>query len=131
MTPQAKHVALVGFMGAGKSTVAAQVGRLTGRPVVDLDEEIERRVGPISEFFERYGEAAFREGEVTTFAAATEGDPKVLALGGGAITSSEVRELLRKRAVTVWLDVAADLCWQRAKDSDRPLAQDETTFRRL
>ena len=119
-------------MGSGKSTLGSEVARRLGRPLVDLDEEIERRLGShIPVFFERYGENAFRELEATTLAAAAEGDPKVLALGGGAVTVDDVRALLRERALTVWLDEDVDTCWQRAHDSDRPLAQSETDFRRL
>src|SRR5204863_3033117 len=132
LSPLDRHVAVVGFMGSGKSTLAQEVARRIGRPFVDLDDEIERRVGSnIPSFFERYGESAFRELEATTLAAVAEGDPKVVALGGGAATLPDVRRFLRERALTIWLDVDVDTCWERARDSDRPLAQDETEFRRL
>ena len=130
-SPLDRHVALVGFMGSGKSTLAQEVARRIGRPFVDLDGEIERRVGGIAEFFERHGETAFRELEATTLAAVAEGNPKVIALGGGAATIPEVRRSLRDRALTIWVDVDVETCWERARDSDRPLAQDETDFRRL
>ncbi len=55
----------------------------------------------------------------------------MLALGGGAVTSLAVREGLKVRAITLWVDVDVDTCWERARHSDRPLAQDEAEFRRL
>ena len=54
-----RHLALIGFMGAGKTTVGREVARRTGRPLVDTDAEIEARHGPIAELFER-GEEDFR-----------------------------------------------------------------------
>ena len=54
-----KHLALIGFMGAGKTTIGRELARLTHRPFVDTDEEIEKRFGPIGELFER-GEPEFR-----------------------------------------------------------------------
>jgi shikimate kinase/3-dehydroquinate synthase len=55
----------------------------------------------------------------------------VLDLGGGAVTTPRVRELLKEKATVVWLDVDVDTCWERVQGSDRPLAQDEAEFRRL
>ncbi len=113
-----KHVALVGFMGAGKTTAAQAVGL----PVVDADDLVEQAAGKsIAAVFQDDGEAAFR---------AFEEEAIVLALGGGAVTSARVREALRD-TLTVWLDVDVDTCWERVRGSDRPLAQDEAEFRRL
>jgi shikimate kinase/3-dehydroquinate synthase len=114
--PLKKRVALVGFMGAGKSTAARAVGG------VDADDLVEAAAGkPISEIFRDEGEAAFRAIEERTI---------VLALGGGAVTTPAVRDALGD-TLTVWLDVDVDTCWERVQGSDRPLAQDEAEFRRL
>jgi shikimate kinase/3-dehydroquinate synthase len=111
-----KKIALVGFMGAGKTTAARALGG------VDSDDLIEAAAGkPISEIFRDDGEAAFR---------AHEEEAVVLALGGGAVKSPRVREALGE-TLTVWLDVDVDTCWERVQGSDRPLAQDEVEFRRL
>jgi shikimate kinase/3-dehydroquinate synthase len=128
-----RHVALVGFMGAGKSTVAAQLAELLGRPLVDLDAELERELAtPIPQVFAERGEAAFREAEEElAVEALADPVPAVLALGGGAPTSQRVREALRDRAVTVLLDVDVDEAWERVRGSDRPLAVDAEGFRRL
>jgi shikimate kinase/3-dehydroquinate synthase len=127
-----KHVALIGFMGAGKTMLGREVADRIDRPFLDLDEEIERRVGPVSEFFERFGEARFRDEEATVLAPLLgSGRPSVIALGGGAVTTPDVRDLLSSRALTVFLDVDAGEAWRRVAGSDRPLAPDETSFRAL
>ncbi|HYY74731.1 MAG TPA: iron-containing alcohol dehydrogenase, partial [Gaiellaceae bacterium] len=119
-------------MGAGKSTVGREVARLTHRPFVDTDEEIEREHGPISELFER-GESDFRrlerEAILRKFALAHE--PTVFALGGGALANDQTRILLREKAFTIWLQVSAEEAWERVGGSDRPLAREGEKFRRL
>jgi shikimate kinase/3-dehydroquinate synthase len=113
---QLKNVALVGFMGSGKSTAARAVGG------IDVDDLVETRAGKsIPEIFREQGEAAFR---------AREEEAVILALGGGAVTSPRVRDALED-TLTIWLDVDVDTCWERVRASDRPLAQDEAEFRRL
>jgi shikimate kinase / 3-dehydroquinate synthase len=125
-----KHLALIGFMGAGKSTIGRQVAERTGRQFVDTDEEIERRHGPIPELFER-GEPEFRALEEQVVAEALGGPVSVLALGGGAVLSEGTRDRLRAHAFTVWLDVDAETAWERVRGSDRPLARDPHDFHRL
>ena len=92
-----RHLALTGFMGAGKSTMGAQVARRLGRRFVDLDREIEARAGiTIDELFARDGEAAFRVLEESVAASVlAAAEPAVIALGGGAVLSAETRERLR------------------------------------
>jgi 3-dehydroquinate synthetase len=103
-------------MGAGKSTAARELGG------IDADDLVESAAGmPIAEIFRAEGEATFRALEERTI---------VLALGGGAVTSPAVLDALGD-ALTIWLDVDVDTCWERVKGSDRPLAQDEAAFRRL
>ena len=125
-----KHIAVAGFMGAGKSTVGARVAEVTGRPFVDLDVLIERRHVPIPRLFAR-GEAEFRRIEEETLAEVLAGPESVVALGGGAVLSPLSRERLRARAFTVYLDVDVETAWARARGSDRPLAQKEEEFRKL
>jgi shikimate kinase / 3-dehydroquinate synthase len=118
-------------MGAGKSTIGEEVARLSGRPFVDLDREIERRRGSIAELFER-GEAEFRRIEEELAAQVlASAEPAVIALGGGAVLSARTRDLLRQRAHTLWVDVDVDAAWERVRGGDRPLARDEANFRRL
>ena len=127
------HLALTGFMGAGKSTLGAQVARRLGRAFVDLDREIEARAGlTIAELFARDGEVGFRAlEEVVAGSVLDASEPTVIALGGGAVLSAETRGHLRRRAFTVLLDVDPGTAWERASRSARPLASDEQAFRAL
>ena len=125
-----KHLALIGFMGAGKSTIGREVAERAARPFVDTDAEIERLHGPIPELFER-GEPEFRRLEEQIVAEALAGPPSVIALGGGAVLSEKTRERLRAHAFAVQVAVDLDAAWERVRGSDRPLARDENDFRRL
>jgi shikimate kinase / 3-dehydroquinate synthase len=126
-----KHLALIGFMGAGKSTIGREVAGRIARPFVDLDREIEKRHGPIPQIFEERGEDEFRRLEEGALAEALLGPEAVIALGGGAILSPLNRERLETRAFVVFVDVDVQTAWGRVRGSDRPLAQREDDFRRL
>jgi shikimate kinase / 3-dehydroquinate synthase len=118
-------------MGAGKSTIGAEVAGLSGRRFVDIDHELEQRHGPIPELFER-SEADFRSKEEEVAADVLgSAPPAVIAFGGGAVLSDRTRALLRDRAHTMWIDVEVETAWVRVCDGDRPLARDETAFRAL
>jgi len=128
-----RHLALIGFMGAGKTTLGAEVARRLGRRFLDLDRELEQSAQQsVSDLFETRGEEAFRalESELTT-AALRSGHPAVLALGGGAVETLEVRRALEERALTVLVEVDPATAWERTSGSDRPLARDEQRFRAL
>ena len=118
-------------MGAGKSTIGKEVAALSDRPFVDLDREIESRHGPVPELFER-GEPEFRriEEEVAAEVLASS-VAAVIALGGGAVLSECTRELLKTDAFTLWVGIDVGYAWERVRGSGRPLARDETRFRRL
>jgi shikimate kinase / 3-dehydroquinate synthase len=127
-----KHIALIGFMGAGKSTVGREVARRTERAFVDADEEIEKRHGPIAQIFEERGEAAFREIEQALVRDLLRGqEPAVLALGGGAVLLEAAREELKRRAFTVWIAVEEAVAWERVEGSGRPLARERESFQLL
>jgi shikimate kinase/3-dehydroquinate synthase len=124
-----RHLVLTGFMGAGKTTVGAEVARRLGRPFRDADRELEEKHGPISDIFARQGEAVFRELEARFVRAACDSRvPSVVAVGGGAVETTGLLEGLD--ALVVLLDVDVETAWQRARRSDRPLARDEDEFRR-
>jgi shikimate kinase / 3-dehydroquinate synthase len=127
-----RHLALAGFMGAGKTTIGRTVAAGLERPFVDLDEELERRTGSsVAELFEASGEPGFRSLEEEVVAEVLgRAAPAVVALGGGAVLSERTRALLSERAFTVLLDVEVDEAWRRAAGSGRPLAQGEPEFRR-
>jgi shikimate kinase/3-dehydroquinate synthase len=127
-----RHLALVGFMGAGKSTLGAEAAARLGRPFVDVDRRIEETTQrSVAELFATGGEAAFRTAEaeaIRELLAAPE--PSVLALGGGAVTHAGTRELLREARVLA-IEVDVDTAWERSRGTERPLARDEAEFRRL
>jgi shikimate kinase/3-dehydroquinate synthase len=125
-----KHLALIGFMGAGKSTLGRELAKLTHRPFVDTDEEIEKRFGPIGELFER-GEPEFRRIEEQVVAEALVGPTAVIALGGGAVLPEATRQRLRRTAFVAWVTVDVETAWSRVRDSGRPLARDREQFERL
>ena len=122
-----KHLALIGFMGAGKSTLGRELAQLTHRPFVDTDEEIEKRFGPIGELFER-GEPEFRRIEEQVVAEALAGPTAVVALGGGAVLSEATRERLTRTAFVTWVKVDEETAWERVGGSRRPLARDRGRF---
>jgi shikimate kinase/3-dehydroquinate synthase len=127
-----KHVALVGFMGAGKSTLGRRLAECIGASLTDIDADLEDLVGPIPAYFEKHGEAGFRGVEESAVnEALLRNGRSVVVLGGGAVTSPATRELLGARATTLWLDADVETCWSRVRDSDRPLAQDYDDFKRL
>jgi shikimate kinase / 3-dehydroquinate synthase len=128
-----RHLALVGFMGAGKTMLAPLVAERLGRRAVDCDRLLEGRVQlRLGEFFAKAGEVEFRIAEAALVADALAGGPEaVIALGGGAIKTPTVRTALRERALTVLVDVEVDSAWRRVKGGDRPLAADERQFRAL
>jgi shikimate kinase / 3-dehydroquinate synthase len=125
-----KHLALIGFMGAGKSKLGRELARLTNRPFVDTDREIEKRFGPIGELFER-GESEFRRIEEQVVAEALAGPTAVIALGGGAVVSESTRKRLRRTAFVAWVTVDVDTAWSRVASSSRPLARDREQFGHL
>ncbi len=118
------HIALVGLPGAGKSTVARALARLLRWPLLDFDEEIERREGrSIVRIFEESGEEYFRARERNITAELADAGPTILSPGGGWITRSETVNLVRKRTRLVWLRVSPEAAIRRmgGNRSGRPL----------
>ena len=114
---------LVGMMGVGKSTVGRRLAHRLNIPFVDADEEIERAAGmTIAEIFEKFGEPHFRDGERRVIARLMDGQPKVIATGGGAFIQAETRRQILDHAVAVWLDADIDILVDRvARRDSRPL----------
>jgi shikimate kinase/3-dehydroquinate synthase len=128
-----RHVALVGFMGAGKTTLAGKLGEVLERPVANVDDEIEQRLGTtIPELFASRGEDAFRRIEAWTLGEVLERrHPLVVDTGGGAAAFPDNRALFEHDAFTLLVDVDVETAWTRSRTTDRPLAQDEAAFRAL
>ena len=119
----ARTVFLAGLMGAGKSSVARELGKLLGAEVVDSDEMVEREAGmKIPEIFAAEGEAGFRARERAAVAALVERGGVVVALGGGALVQAGVAELLTERGVVVYLRARAETLARRVgSGAGRPL----------
>lgn len=118
-----RTLALVGLMGAGKTTIGRRLAKRLGVPFFDADAEIEKAAGrTVTEIFADFGEAEFREGERKVIARLVEEGPCVLATGGGAFMNDETRALIRGRALSVWLRVDLDVLVERvSRRNTRPL----------
>lgn len=115
-------VALVGYMGCGKSTVGRRLARDLGWEFVDLDREVSERAGrPIPGIFEEFGEPHFREMEHAALRDALGGGPHVVAsCGGGVVLDPRNRDLLRG-ASTVFLCEDLEVLYRRTRGAGRPL----------
>jgi shikimate kinase len=122
--PIARPIVLIGLMGVGKSTVGRRLAHKLGLPFADSDHEIEEAAGlSIAEMFDRYGEAEFRDGERRVIARLIEGEPKVIATGGGAFMNELTRRLILDRSTAIWLDADVHVLAERVgrRAGTRPL----------
>lgn len=119
------RITLIGYRGCGKSSVAALLGRRLGIPWRDADAVLEERVGhSIAALVGSRGEPAFRDLEASLLADLLDGEPCVLATGGGVVLRPANRQLLRQRGrPVVWLTATAEAVRAR-------LAADPTTAAR-
>lgn len=118
-----KPIVLVGLMGAGKTTVGRRLAQRLDLPFVDADHEIEEAAGmTISDIFDRFGEAHFRDGERRVIARLIDGKPKVIATGGGAFVNDDTRALILAQALAIWLEAEPAVLAERVRRRDtRPL----------
>lgn len=129
MKKKFRPIIITGFMGAGKTSVAAALARKLDCPMIDLDNFISEREGrAASVIIEEDGEARFREIESAALRDVLEkNSARVIALGGGAWTIFANRALIQQHSgLTIWLDAPFELCWQRIENGSgpRPLARD-------
>lgn len=127
------NVALIGFMGSGKSTVGQALAHELDKVYVDTDAIVEHKAKmSIAEIFAREGEPAFRalEGEVVQ-ALCRESD-LVIATGGGAFMTEVVRRSLLETALVAFLEAPFDALWERIKgDPQRPLLAGDDAYERM
>ena len=116
---------LIGFMGAGKSSVSAGLGRMLGREVVAMDERIAAREGmSIPELFAQKGEPYFRACETALLKSFAQGAPRIVSCGGGVPLREENVAAMRESGTVVLLTASPEVILERVKDSDeRPLLQ--------
>lgn len=122
--PEDPGIALIGFMGTGKTTVANEIRRMTGMKLLEIDDMIADDAGmSIPEIFRKYGEAHFRDLEEKICGKAVSGKASVISCGGGTVMRRENVERLREGSVLILLDASPDTVYERVKRSasDRPL----------
>lgn len=120
-----KPVALIGMMGVGKTRLGKELAKSLGHGFIDSDSEIEHAAGcSIQEIFDRYGEPVFRDGEKRVIQRLIDEStgPRVIATGGGAVTTPETLERLKNDTYCIWLMARVDTLVRRtAGNTRRPL----------
>jgi shikimate kinase len=118
-----RFIVLVGLMGAGKTSLGKRLAKATGLPFVDSDTEIEKAANcSISDIFARFGEAEFRSGERRVIERILEGEPAIVATGGGAFMDEGTRKLIQRKAISIWLRADLETLVRRTRRrDDRPL----------
>ncbi|MEG1503597.1 MAG: shikimate kinase [Enterococcus sp.] len=130
-----ESIVLIGFMGAGKTTVSQALAASTRAEVIDMDDVLVKRIGqPINDYFEEHGEAAFREHETALLKEALTND-SIIATGGGVILQPENQKVLADKLV-VYLKADVNTLVHRIREDKvnvRPLAikNDDGDLKRL
>lgn len=120
-----KSVVLVGLMGAGKSTVGRRLAKDIGLEFRDSDLEIQEAAGcSISDIFDIHGEQIFRDLEKRVIKRLLEGEPMVIATGGGAFMQPHLREMIKEGSISVWLRADLEVLVERvSRRNTRPLLE--------
>lgn len=117
-------IALIGFMGTGKTAVGRALAEKLGKEFVELDALIERKAGrTIPEIFQQGGEIAFRELEIEVTKEAAERKNAVIACGGGIVLNKINIDRLKKESVIVYLTASPEVILKRTStdENERPL----------
>jgi shikimate kinase len=115
---------LIGYRGAGKSSVARELANRLGYAWTDSDDEIERRAGrTISDMFADEGESAFRDMEARVVAELAKRRRTVIALGGGAVLREENRRAIAAAGPVVWLTASVETIVRRMAGDDSTAAR--------
>ena len=122
---QRRSIALIGMMGAGKSSVGRCLHRRTGLGLHDTDEIVAAKFGKsIPDIFAEHGEKTFRDMETEALRCIRAEERTIIITGGGIVLGKENVEILKSQAVIVWLDGAQETLFARAsRVPDRPLLQ--------
>ncbi|MBS4194645.1 shikimate kinase [Lederbergia citri] len=122
-----KSIYLIGFMGAGKTSIGKVLGEKSGLPVIDTDERFEEYSGvPIKNYFEQFGEERFREKETEILLNLTD-TPSIITTGGGIILKEKNRKFLKESGRVVFLECKPEVFLERLKDDlTRPLLKNKS-----
>lgn len=118
-----KNIILIGFMGTGKSTVAAALSEETGCPAVDMDLYIEKKAGKkISDIFAESGEERFRDMETEAVYELLQEKNRILSCGGGTVLRDENVRCMKENGVIILLTAEPSTVYERLKNTkDRPI----------
>ena len=118
-----KNIFFVGFMGAGKSTVARNLQKRLKMNLVEMDERIEKEQGmTIPEIFEKYGESRFRDLESELILTIGKEGNTIVSCGGGVVVRPENIEYMKKNGMVIFLSAKPETVFDRVKDStNRPI----------
>lgn len=118
-----RNIALIGFMGTGKTTVSKALSRITGFSEVDVDQYIVEKAGmSIKDIFDQYGEEHFRKLETEALRELQNGSGKIISCGGGAVLKDENVDILKQGSVIVLLTATPETIFERVKNhTHRPI----------
>jgi shikimate kinase len=128
-----KNIFLIGFMGAGKTTVGRVLAKRLGLDFIDLDEVVKKELAmTIPDIFSSFGEDFFRNEESKALQSVAHANNQVIATGGGIVLREENWEIMKSSGITIYLKAPAEILWSRVKDNtSRPLLYGENPFERL
>lgn len=115
-----KIILLVGLMGSGKTSVGKRLAQKLALPFVDGDQEIEKAAGlSLIDVLKCFGLEEYRAGEARVMKRLLNGQPCVLASGGGSFVSGQTRNLAREKAITIWLKADVNILYSRTAGRQR------------
>lgn len=124
-----KIILLVGLMGSGKTSVGKRLSKKLNLPFVDGDREVEKAAGlSLIDILKCFGEEEYRAGEARVMKRLLQGNPCVLASGGGSFVAEQTRAYAKKNAITIWLKADLDVLYSRtAGRQHRPFIEGNDT----
>jgi shikimate kinase len=128
-----KNIFLIGFMGAGKTSVGRILAKKLRLGFQDLDEVIEKELRMnIPQIFSNLGEDFFRDAESNALRSLSQEKNQVIATGGGVVLREENREVMRREGITIYLKASPEVLWNRVRGTtSRPLLQVENPFEKM
>ena len=128
--PLQENIAIIGFMGTGKTTVSSALSKITGLKEIDVDAYIvEKAKMSISEIFEKYGEEYFRNLETESLREIANNKNQIISCGGGAVLKDENVDILKNSGTIVLLTATPETIFDRVKDhTHRPILNNDMSL---